>query len=170
MGMKSIQAIIDTPFAQLAVQTCRQSQEFVIGIDFLSIGSRQPFLSSRFTELLAVDIERYLKNPAYRFEMAFLAHGTEFQQAVWQIMQNIEAGKTRTYGDVARELSSSPRAVGNACRCNPIPLLIPCHRIVAKKGIGGFAGHRSGDIFDIKSWLLRHEAGKFDQKTEIKDE
>ncbi|MDH5259570.1 MAG: MGMT family protein, partial [Gammaproteobacteria bacterium] len=80
--------------------------------------------------------------------------------SVWKIMRAIEAGKTLTYGDVAKLLDSSPRAVGNACRRNPIPLLIPCHRIVAKNGTGGFAGQKSGPVFDIKCWLLDHETLK----------
>ena len=155
--MKNFQAIIDTPFAQLAIQTQKKVDEFVTSIDFLPVGSEKPFSKSHFTDLLAHEINAYLQNSNHCFEIRLLASGTKFQQSVWQIMQTIESGKTLTYGEVAAQLKSSPRAVGNACRRNPIPLLIPCHRIVAKNGLGGFAGHVSGDVFDIKRWLLTLE-------------
>jgi len=74
-------------------------------------------------------------------------------------MQRIPAGKTRTYGEVAQELHSSARAVGGACGANPIPLVVPCHRIVASGGsLGGFMGAREeGFELGIKRWLLEHE-------------
>ena len=50
-----------------------------------------------------------------------------------------------------------PRAVGQACRANPCPIVVPCHRVVAVKGLGGFAGDRDGRKLAIKRWLLRHE-------------
>ena len=83
--------------------------------------------------------------------------GTEFQRRVWDALLEIPPGQTRTYGELARDLRSSPRAVGGACRRNPIPLLIPCHRVVAANGVGGFAGQTSGRWMDIKRWLLSHE-------------
>ena len=68
--------------------------------------------------------------------------GTPFQQRVWNLMRAIPHGATRTYGDLARDLSSAARAVGMACGANPIPILVPCHRIVAADGgLGGFSGH-----------------------------
>jgi methylated-DNA-[protein]-cysteine S-methyltransferase len=74
-------------------------------------------------------------------------------------MQRIAAGKTRTYGELAAELRSSARAVGGACGANPIPVVVPCHRVIAAGGaIGGFMGARSeGFELGIKRWLLEHE-------------
>ena len=66
------------------------------------------------------------------------------QQRVWRLLRAIPPGQTRTYGELAQALSTSPRAVGGACRANPIVLLIPCHRVVAVDGEGGFAGQREG--------------------------
>jgi len=83
--------------------------------------------------------------------------GTPFQKRVWQALLEIPPGRVRTYGDLARSLGTSPRAVGNACRANPIPLLIPCHRVVAADGLGGFAGETTGTWPDLKRWLLRLE-------------
>lgn len=83
--------------------------------------------------------------------------GTDFQLRVWKLLLQIPRGRTRTYGDIARELASSARAVGGACRANPIVLLVPCHRIVAARGLGGFAGHATGSWPDLKRRLLATE-------------
>lgn len=83
--------------------------------------------------------------------------GTKFQKSVWEELRKIPLGETRTYGEIAKKLNSSPRAVGNACRKNPIPLIVPCHRVIAATGIGGFSGEVEGKQISIKRWLLNHE-------------
>jgi methylated-DNA-[protein]-cysteine S-methyltransferase len=83
--------------------------------------------------------------------------GTVFQRRVWQALEAIPYGQTRTYGEIASELGSSARAVGGACRANPMPILVPCHRVVAADGLGGYAGRTNGAWFAIKAQLLRHE-------------
>ncbi|HEY9078587.1 methylated-DNA--[protein]-cysteine S-methyltransferase [Magnetovibrio sp.] len=80
--------------------------------------------------------------------------GTEFQRRVWKEMQKIKPGKVKTYGEIAKSLNSSPRAVGNACGANPIPILIPCHRVVGQSTLGGYTG--DGGL-DTKTQLLRLE-------------
>ncbi|WP_235602990.1 methylated-DNA--[protein]-cysteine S-methyltransferase [Piscirickettsia litoralis] len=72
-------------------------------------------------------------------------------------MQEIPRGQTLTYGELAKKLQTGPRAIGAACRTNPIPVIIPCHRIVSKQGMGGFHGKTSGKFLTIKEWLLQHE-------------
>lgn len=89
--------------------------------------------------------------------MALLQQGTEFQQKAWHTLCLIPAGQTKTYGQLAGELNTSPRALANACRKNPFPLIIPCHRVLAKTGLGGYAGATSGKLTDIKAALLQHE-------------
>lgn len=86
-----------------------------------------------------------------------LLQGTAFQQQVWQALQGIPSGTTQSYGELAKRLQTSPRAVGNACRQNPIPLFIPCHRVVAARGIGGFMGKQPHGAH-YKQWLLDFEA------------
>jgi methylated-DNA-[protein]-cysteine S-methyltransferase len=83
--------------------------------------------------------------------------GTPFQRRVWEAMRAIPPGRTRTYGDLAAELGTSPRAIGGACRANPCPIVVPCHRVVGATGLGGFAGDTSGHKVEVKRWLLRHE-------------
>lgn len=102
-------------------------------------------------------ILEYLKTPQFMFDLPLNPHGTGFQQSVWHYLRSIPAGEVRTYGEVAAELGSSARAVGNACRRNPLPLVIPCHRVVSASGIGGFAGHIAGTQIDTKRQLLAHE-------------
>lgn len=82
--------------------------------------------------------------------------GTPYQRRVWQAIAKIPVGTTQTYSQLAEQLQSCPRAVANACGANRIPILIPCHRVVAKSGLGGFMrNHPEGS--KIKRWLLNHE-------------
>ena len=108
-------------------------------------------------EQLQSELQAYFDCSAHRFSVPIELQGTEFQQRVWHALMRIPVGKTMTYSQLAQQLNSSPRAVGNACRANPIPIIIPCHRVIAKQGIGGYDGQRSGQRLGIKRWLLRHE-------------
>jgi methylated-DNA-[protein]-cysteine S-methyltransferase len=83
--------------------------------------------------------------------------GTSFQLRVWNLLKRIPFGETITYGELSKILKSSPRAVGQACKVNPLPIIVPCHRVVAASCIGGYAGHTEGSIFERKLWLLQHE-------------
>ena len=84
---------------------------------------------------------------------------TPFQERLRAALLAIPPGETRTYGQLARSLGSSPRAVGQACRANPVPLVVPCHRVVSARGPGGYAGAAEGRPAEIKRWLLAHERG-----------
>jgi len=106
---------------------------------------------------IAGQLERYCRDPSFCFTLARQPAGTPFQRRVWQLIAAIPAGRTRTYADIAAELGSGPRAVGGACRANPYPLLVPCHRVVAVKGLGGFAGDADGQLLAFKRRLLVHE-------------
>lgn len=146
--------IVDTPVGAIGVRT---QQEQLIEVEYLGqgVGARKP--ASAFDREVERQLKAYFRQQDFVFHLPVQSSGTAFQRKVWALMLKIPAGKTRTYGDVARELGSSPRAVGNACRANPLPLVVPCHRIVSANGIGGFAGQRSGEKIDIKQWLLQHE-------------
>ncbi len=99
----------------------------------------------------------YLSDPHHPITLPLHHHGTPYQQRVWQLLRTIPPGQTRSYGDLAAHLASSPRAIGNACRANPLPWLIPCHRITARHHLGGYHGASSGPQLAIKRWLLEHE-------------
>lgn len=144
------------PFAVLGIRT---NGKAVTNLRYLP-GDVAP---SRPTNSLARDvlrqIERYLVEPGFVFDLPLEIDGSDFRKRVWKVMCEIPAGKTLTYGEVAERIGSAPRAVGGACGDNRIPLIIPCHRIVARNGIGGFM-HTTGDEeLGIKRWLLAHEQG-----------
>lgn len=113
--------------------------------------------TSSFGQQVAMQLKSYFASSAADFSLELCLSGTPFQRAVWQQIRGIKYGETRSYSDIAGRLGSSARAVGNACRANPVPIIIPCHRVVAKSGLGGFAGQRQGSNIDAKTWLLQHE-------------
>ena len=100
----------------------------------------------------------YLEGHQHEFDLPLMTRGSDFQHRVWVQLADIPAGQTRTYGEIASRLGSSPRAVGNACRKNPVAVIVPCHRVVSANGIGGYAGHTAGQHLSVKAWLLQHEA------------
>ena len=79
------------------------------------------------------------------------------QRGVWEAMCAIPRGKTRTYGELARESGADARAIGQCCGDNRLPIVIPCHRVVAADGIGGFSHTSEGYLIEVKRWLLAHE-------------
>lgn len=112
---------------------------------------------SDLTATVAVQISTYLANPKTTFNFAHVVTGTPFQKRVWQAIAEIPLGETLTYTQLATKIGSGPRAVANACGANKLPLLIPCHRVVAKKGLGGFMQSAQGGLV-VKAWLLEHES------------
>jgi len=102
-------------------------------------------------------IRAFVDNPATYPDLAIRPAGTAHQKRVWQALPQIPAGRVLTYGELAAKFGSGARAVGNACRQNPIPLLIPCHRMVSRSGLGGFAGEQSGRMTELKRQLLTRE-------------
>jgi methylated-DNA-[protein]-cysteine S-methyltransferase len=93
------------------------------------------------------------------FNLPLKVQGSEFQRAVCDAMSAIPFGDTCTYGDIAKQLGAPAQAVGGACGGNPIPVIIPCHRVMGAKGLTGFSG--AGGV-ETKVALLRHEgAGGF---------
>ena len=103
---------------------------------------------------------RYFRGERGEADFALAPQGTPYQLRVWRALQAIPYGQTRTYGELALSLHSSARAVAGACRANPIPLLIPCHRVVARDGLGGYMGEEQGEMVHIKQWLLAHEGDR----------
>ena len=88
-------------------------------------------------------LDRYFKRKLRRFDLPLAARGTDHQKRVWAMMRDIPFGETATYGGMAAALGSGPRAVGMACGKNPIPIIVPCHRVLGAGGKeGGFSGGR----------------------------
>lgn len=111
--------------------------------------------------LFCAELQRYLDDPAHVFSLPLASAGTPFQQRVWSLIRSIPAGQRQHYNDLAQALGSAPRAVGQACGANPFPLATPCHRVLARHDLGGFAHAREGWLLETKRWLLRHEDPAF---------
>ena len=99
-------------------------------------------------------LQAYFDGMRLDFELPLAPAGTPYQRRVWQALCDIPPGSTRSYADIARNVGGSPRSVGGANGRNPIPIVIPCHRVVAMGGIGGYSG---GDGLPTKRFLLALE-------------
>jgi methylated-DNA-[protein]-cysteine S-methyltransferase len=158
MSLELFQAKLATPFAVLGIRTVG---ELLTDIEYLPRGVATLAPLNKLAERVCRQLERYLDDPLYRFNLPFEYRGTDFQCRVWREIVKISSGKTNTYKELAQRLKSAPRPVGGACGRNRLPLLIPCHRVLASNGIGGFMHARAGDPITIKKWLLKHEGAQF---------
>jgi methylated-DNA-[protein]-cysteine S-methyltransferase len=150
-------AVIAAPFGRLGI---RLTHGRLADIDFLDSKTRPRAPKDAPARRVCRELGAYLHNPKHRFRLPLAQGGTDFQQRVWRALQRIPVGKVLSYGALARRLKTGPRAVGNACRANPIPVVVPCHRVVAANGKGGFMGKTGGMALVIKDWLLAHERGR----------
>ncbi len=147
--------IVPAPFGALGV---RMAGERLAELVFLPSGRRQ--VPARVRPV-AQALEAYFADPARPFELPLALMGTPFRQRVWAALSTVPAGGTTTYGALARQIGSSARAVGQALGDNPIPIVIPCHRVLSATGLGGFM-HTQDPMQDpfpltVKRWLLTHE-------------
>ncbi len=99
-------------------------------------------------------LHRYFDGEITAFELPLLPAGTPYRRRVWQALCEIPYGATRSYAEIAREAGGSPRSVGQANRCNPVPIIIPCHRVLASADLGGYSG---GEGLTTKRYLLALE-------------
>ncbi|NOU40321.1 MAG: methylated-DNA--[protein]-cysteine S-methyltransferase [Methylotenera sp.] len=149
-------ALINTPFGAVVIAV----YEGQLAIELLPASVQIEKESTHLLVKLACEqIKQYLQQPKARFELPLAQQGSAFQQRVWQAIAAIPSGQTRTYGELAVQIGSGPRAVANACGANQLPLVVPCHRVVAKNGIGGFMQGKANGL-GIKQWLLQHEGVK----------
>jgi methylated-DNA-[protein]-cysteine S-methyltransferase len=146
-------ALIDTPLGPLGL---RWEGGILTGVD-LEPGSGALPTGETPPDPVTRQLGGYFADARIPFDLPLHLGGTDFQRRVWAAMQAIPAGQTRTYGAIAAQLGSAPRAVGQACRANPCPIVVPCHRVVGARGLGGFAGDTSGRKLAVKRWLLTHE-------------
>lgn len=151
---KDYDAVIATPLGRLGINAVAA----LTNIDFVS--ARTPLKKARtpVANKVCTQLKAYFSDSRTRFDLPLAAAGSDFQQRAWRALRRIPSGQARSYGELARKIKSAPRAVGGACRANPIPIVVPCHRVVAATGLGGFMGATRGRAMDIKRWLLKHEA------------
>lgn len=142
------------PFGVLGIHC---ADDALLGITFLEPGVSIRRPRNAFANEVCAQLAAYFKDAGFRFDLPMTLAGTEHQRKVWQMMRVIPRGQTLSYGELAAEIGSSPRAVGQACGSNPIPVIVPCHRVVSKAGLGGFMHRADNGALDIKRWLLVHE-------------
>ena len=154
------QCVIASPIGKLGITTQLVDGSLMISeISYLPKGVRAIFPQNDLAREAKVQLEAYFDNPFFRFNLPLKPQGTAFQNRVWTAISDIPVGNTISYGDLAKQIKSGPRAVGGACGANFYPLVIPCHRVLSANGLGGFMqqGGVIGRHLDIKRWLLHHE-------------
>lgn len=152
--MPTYDAVITAPMCRLGA--CFTGDALTC-LDFLPADVPASTRLDARTRQLARELDAYWHNPAHSFDVLFVPSGTPFQLRVWHALMAIPLGHPTTYGTLAKRLGTAARAVGQACGANPLPILIPCHRVVAANGLGGFMHSASGTPLDVKTWLLAHE-------------
>jgi methylated-DNA-[protein]-cysteine S-methyltransferase len=152
--MLAYDAILPAPMCRLGAGF---TGDALTQLDFLSADAPVSTRLDTRARRLADELDAYWQNPAHPFDLLFVPRGTPFQLRVWHALMTLPAGKPTTYGALAKQLGTAARAVGQACGANPLPILIPCHRVVAASGLGGFMHASSGTPLDVKTWLLAHE-------------
>jgi methylated-DNA-[protein]-cysteine S-methyltransferase len=152
-------AKMKTPFAVLGIRTDRG---MVSGIEFLPRKERALSPGDAIADKAVRQLERYLDDPQYRFDLPLAPADTPFRQRFRDALTGIPVGESRTYGELARALRTAPRAVGGACGANAIAVVVPCHRVVGSRGsLGGFMNATDDEPLAIKRWLLAHEGYRF---------
>ena len=129
---------VESPVGRLALEA---DGEALTGVRWASDGERARDKPSPILKEARRQLERYFAGRLKSFDLPLAGRGTDFQKSVWKMMREIPYGETATYGGMAMALGSGPRAVGMACGRNPIPIIVPCHRVLASGGKeGGFSG------------------------------
>jgi methylated-DNA-[protein]-cysteine S-methyltransferase len=148
-------AVIDAPFGKVGIRTEGGAVSEIVYLPD-SVPSVEP--DTPLAARAAQQIRDYFADPRAAFDLPLALVGTPFQRRVWQGISAIAPGSVLTYGELAKVVGSVARAVGQACGDNRFPLVIPCHRVVAASGIGGFAHEaQDGYLRRAKRWLLAHE-------------
>lgn len=149
-------AIVPAPFGAIGIRTV---DDRVRELFYLQPSFAEKAADNAVAELAAQQVAQYLADPDFRFQLPLAEAGTDFQRRVWTAISDIPRGNVKTYGQLAKLIGSAPRAVGQACGANWFPLIIPCHRVTASGGLGGFSNQddENGFHLSVKRWLLRHE-------------
>jgi len=145
---------VDFPRMKVAVKT-RDGK--VVEIRYLPPDAEKISPRNPLAKEAASQLERYREDADTVFDLPLLVEGSPLQRGVWVAMCAIPRGRTRTYGELARQLGADARAIGQCCGDNRLPIVIPCHRVVAADGIGGFSHTTEGYLIEVKRWLLAHE-------------
>ena len=147
-----INSAFKTPFGWLDMTF---DEHYIYRAVFTDNPVEKPHGHSKQAQLIISELGNYTDNCNHRFQLPLKPQGSIFQQRVWNALLVIPVGRTVTYGELANNLQSSPRAIGQACKSNPLAIFIPCHRVVGKNSQGGYMGR--ADALCYKTSLLQHE-------------
>ncbi len=155
-GSEIFNAIVAAPFGAIGIRT---DAGVIRELVYLPAHFHEKDATDALADEAAMQVQRYLADPDFQFSLPLIEVGSAFQRKVWGAISSIPRGTVRTYGQIAKHIGSAPRAVGQACGANWFPLIIPCHRVTAAGGLGGFSNHddENGFHLGVKRWLLRHE-------------
>ncbi|WP_428531676.1 methylated-DNA--[protein]-cysteine S-methyltransferase [Rhodopila sp.] len=132
--------------------TLFESEAAIVALDWGWVPRQDP---SPLLQTARDQLEAYFDGALTAFDLPLVPTGTAYCRQVWQALQAIPYGETRSYRDIAERAGGSARSVGQANGRNPVPLIIPCHRVVAANHLGGYSG---GDGLPTKRWLLELES------------
>ena len=151
--------VFASPIGNLAVFA---EKGFITGIEIKTAEESDSEITEKVLFEAKKQLSEYFSGERETFDLKYRFSGTDFQKSVWNELEKIPFGETRTYGEIAAATGKpkAARAVGSACNKNPVPIIVPCHRVI------GAGGKLTGFAFgtEIKKWLLGHEA--FDSKGE----
>jgi methylated-DNA-[protein]-cysteine S-methyltransferase len=140
--------------------TVSDENGFLVAVDF---GWGRDQASTPLLKEAIKQLNAYFDGKLTKFDLPLKPFGTEFQRAVWRRMMKIPYGHVMTYGAIASTLDAGARAVGTACGRNPLPIIIPCHRVVAAQSLGGYSG-QGGAETKVALLTLEGADGKYTQK------
>ena len=153
--------VIQSPLGSLRLSLSAKGLQ---RLEYLAPGSGLLPAASALSKKISQQLIAYFAGDAQTFDIPLDLIGTCYQKKVWTELLQLGFGETLSYGTLAQKIDSGARAVGNACRNNPILIIVPCHRVLRKDASGGYAGQNEGIMMQRKLWLLRHEA-KFSQQS-----
>lgn len=149
-------SVVDSPFGRIGIWV---SDSDLCRLELVSKKYKLSPSLNPVAKNVVKQLKEYFSDRRVRFDLSLSEQGTPFQKSVWRLLRKIPVGQTVYYKDLARKLNTSPRAIGSACRSNPIQIVTPCHRVVAMNDLGGYMGETSGAPVRMKQWLIDHERG-----------
>jgi len=154
VAVKDYTAIIDSPLGMLGIL---DNGEVIQAVNFLYNSAKARKAESSLAKQAISQLNQFFLDPSFKFDLPITDAISPFQMKVRKALLSIPVGQTMSYGNVATAVASSARAIAGGCRRNPVPIIVPCHRIIAANGLGGFSGALDGMPLANKKWLLEHE-------------
>jgi methylated-DNA-[protein]-cysteine S-methyltransferase len=158
--MKSDFAVVETPVGRIKLVEAEEGGRRVLAEVVLYCEEKLIPPSTKLLKEVVKQLDRYLAGEMTTFAIPLSNResASSFRHSVWDRMVKIPYGAVATYGDIAKELLTYAQAVGGACKANPLPIVVPCHRVISSNGLGGYSGEWEGKKANsVKKTLLKLE-------------